>query len=182
MGATPEQQPAAHDFSRGVITHKTTETVSTVLRKRDHKMSHSLTRIWIHSVFGTKNRQPLLKDGMRENLFTHIREEIESLGGGVRIVNGTRDHIHVLFLLPKELSIAQIMKSIKGGSSHWVNQGDMISVKFAWQVGYGGFSVSESIVSRVEKYIQEQEKHHRNMSFVEEYEQLMKNHNLHINH
>jgi len=145
-------------------------------------MSHALTRMWIHAVFGTKNRQPLLKDEMRGTLFAHIKEDLEAQGCGVRIINGTRDHTHVLFLLPKELAIAQIMKSIKGESSHWINQGDMIAAKFAWQVGYGAFSVSESMVSKVENYIRNQAEHHKKMTFTEEYERLLKNHNLSINH
>jgi len=119
---------------------------------------------------------------MREYLFTHICDEMEKTGCGVRIINGTRDHIHALFLLPKELSIAQIMKSIKGESSHWINQSDLITIKFSWQVGYGGFSVSESLVGKVEKYIRNQEEHHRTLTFAEEYERLRKNHNLQINH
>ncbi len=145
-------------------------------------MSHSLTRIWIHTVFSTKDRQPLLKDTMRANLYSHIQAELEEQGCGVRIINGTNDHIHILFLLSKEHSIAQIMKSIKGESSHWINQGNLIPVKFAWQVGYGGFSVSESIVAKVEKYIRNQKEHHKTMTFAEEYEKLLKNHNLAINH
>ena len=145
-------------------------------------MRHSLTRIWIHGVFGTKHRQGLLRDDMRTDLLNHIRDEMEKIGCGVRCINGTRDHIHVLFLSPKELSIAQIMKSIKGESSHWINQGDRAKVKFAWQVGYGGFSVSESMVSRVKKYIQNQAEHHRTMTFREEYELLVKNHHVQINH
>ncbi|MBC8192581.1 MAG: IS200/IS605 family transposase [Candidatus Marinimicrobia bacterium] len=145
-------------------------------------MSHSLTRIWVHGILGTKYRQPLIKNVIREDLFTHIQAQMEMIGCGVRCINGTHDHIHVLFLLPKEHSIAQIMKSIKGESSHWINQGDKIATKFAWQVGYGGFSVSESIVPKVEKYIRNQEKHHRTMTFRNEYELLVKNHNLHINH
>ena len=145
-------------------------------------MSHSLTRIWIHAVFSTKDRQPLLKDKMRASLLAHIQEELEDQGCGVRIINGTNDHIHVLFLLSKEHSIAQIMKSIKGESSHWINGGDLIPQKFAWQVGYGGFSVSESIVNKVEKYIRDQQEHHRTMTFAEEYQKLLTNHNLAINH
>jgi len=145
-------------------------------------MSHSLTRIWIHSILGTKHRQPLLKDDMREDLFTHIQEEMEKTGCGVRIINGTRDHLHALFLLPKECSIAQIMKSMKGESSHWINQEDLITIKFSWQVGYGAFSVSESIVGKVENYIRYQEEHHRTLTLAEEYDRLMKNHNLYINH
>jgi len=145
-------------------------------------MSHSRTRIWIHSVFGTKNRQPLLNADMRTVLIPHIQEELENQSCGVRIVNGTSDHIHVLFLLPKARTIAEIMKSTKGESSHWINRADLLMIKFAWQVGYGSFSVSESVVARVAKYIHNQEEHHRRMSFAEEYELLLKNHGLLINH
>ncbi len=145
-------------------------------------MSHSLTRIWIHSVFGTKGRRSLIKDDIRKELFLHIQQEMEKTGCGVRSINGTSNHIHALFLLPRELSIAQVMKSIKGESFHWVNQNDMIHAKFAWQVGYGGFSVSESAVGKVEYYIQNQQEHHRTMTFLEEYERLMENHKLLINH
>jgi len=145
-------------------------------------MSHSLARIWIHSILGTKGRRPLIKDEIRKDLFLHIQQEMEKIGCGVRGINGTNNHIHMLFLLPKTLSMAQVMKSIKGESSHWVNQNDMINVKFAWQVGYGAFSVSESILSKIQNYIQNQQEHHRTMTFLEEYERLLKNHNLLINH
>ncbi|MCF7823350.1 MAG: IS200/IS605 family transposase [Candidatus Marinimicrobia bacterium] len=116
-------------------------------------MSHSLPRVWIHGVFGTKYRQPLLKDDIREDLMRHIRVEMEKMGCGVRCINGTPDHIHVLFLLPRNLSLAQVMKSVKGESSRWMNQNKTVLGNFSWQVGYGVFSVSESAVKRVERYI-----------------------------
>jgi len=67
---------------------------------------------------------------------------------------------------------------MKGESSRWINQEDFLSIKFAWQVGYGAFSVSESIVPRVERYIRNQAKHHQTKSFAVEYQRLMDNHNL----
>ena len=70
--------------------------------------------------------------------------------------------------------MANVMKMVKGESSHWVNQQDFLHKKFAWQTGYGGFSVSESLLEKVETYIKNQEEHHRKMTFQEEYERFMK--------
>ena len=141
-------------------------------------MSHSLTEIWIHGIFGTKDRQPLLNTDIRKDIHLHLQKRLEDMDCGVRIVNGTNDHVHQLFLLSKEFSIAQVMKSIKGETSHWINQKDLMKMKFCWQVGYGAFSVSESDVDRVEQYVKNQEEHHRKMTFKEEYERFMNLHNL----
>jgi REP element-mobilizing transposase RayT len=144
-------------------------------------MSHSLTKIWIHGIFGTKNRKHLIHADITKDVHIHLQERLEEMDCGVRIINGTSNHVHTLFLLSKEYSIAQVMKSIKGETSHWINQGDLVQSKFSWQVGYGGFSVSESDVKKVERYIKNQEMHHRKMTFKEEYEKFMKLHNLAIN-
>ena len=147
-------------------------------------MSHSLTKLWIHGIFGTKDRRPLLVDTIIKDVHSHLQEKLEEMDCIVRIINGTSDHVHQLFLLSREVSIAQVMKSIKGETSHWINQEDIVQSKFSWSrlVGsYGAFSVSESEVGKVERYIRTQEKHHRKMTFKEEYERFMKLHNLEIN-
>ena len=144
-------------------------------------MSHSLTKLWVHGVFGTKNRQPLLQDKFRKQVVNQIQSNLAELGCKVRIINGTKDHLHVLFLLAQDKSISQIMKNIKGSSSHWINQNDFLNVKFSWQVGYGACSVSESDVKKVEDYITNQEEHHRKMTFAEEYMRFMKLHGLDVN-
>jgi len=147
-------------------------------------MSHSLTKLWIHGIFGTKDRRPLLVNAIRKNVHNHLQDKLEEMDCNVRIINGTSDHVHLLFLLSREVSIAQIMKSVKGETSHWINQEDIVKSKFSWSrlVGrYGAFSVSESEVGKVERYIQTQEENHRKMTFKEEYERFMKLHNLEIN-
>lgn len=78
------------------------------------------------------------------------------------------DHIHILFLLSPKFSNGDIFKNVKGESSHWINQSSLTKNKFAWQTGYGAFSVSESMVNEVEKYIANQKEHHRKMTFEEE--------------
>jgi REP element-mobilizing transposase RayT len=144
-------------------------------------MSHSLTKIWIHAICGTKDREPLIRPDIEDLLHEHIRCHLsEDLNCGVRILNGTIDHIHILFLLDPNYAVKDILKNIKGESSHWINEQNLLRVKFAWQTGYGAFSVSESNVTDVEKYIKNQKEHHRKLTFMEEYDQFMKKHGLAI--
>ena len=95
-------------------------------------MSHSFTKIWIHTIFGTKDRLPLLKDDFSSHVYEHISDQLEELGCETRIINGTVDHIHILFSLNPDKTVSQIVKSIKGESSHWINQQDFLNAKFAW--------------------------------------------------
>jgi REP element-mobilizing transposase RayT len=142
-------------------------------------MSHSLTKIWIHAVFGTKEREGLIGSNFKKALYAHIMSHlVESFGCRVRIINGTGDHVHVLFLLDPNHALKDILQNIKGESSHWINQQNLLQGKFAWQTGYGAFSVSESVVKDVERYIKNQKNHHLKMTFKEEYERLMKKHGL----
>ena len=141
-------------------------------------MSHSLTKIWIHAVWSTKDRFHFLESKKRKKIIDHLKTKLEESECGVRIINGTEDHLHALFLLNPNKSIKDIMKNIKGECSHWINQNNFYKIKFSWQVGYGAFSVSESLMKKVEQYIKNQKEHHRKMSFQEEWELLLKNHNM----
>jgi putative transposase len=144
-------------------------------------MSHSLLKIWIHGVFGTKDRTSLIKDTFEKELYTHIKEKLEKeLDCKVRIINGTEDHVHILFLLSPNFTLKDIFQNVKGESSHWINQSDFIKYKFAWQTGYGAFSVSESMVKDVEKYIANQKEHHRKITFKEEIELFIEKYGLKI--
>ena len=110
-------------------------------------------------------------------LFGFIQNQLKGLGCPVRIVNGIPDHVHCLFLLSMEHSVAEIVKQIKGSSSHFINQQEMLDAKFAWQTGYAAYSVSESLVDKVFEYIKNQKQHHLRRSFLDEYEELIKLHN-----
>jgi len=134
-------------------------------------MSHSLLKVWIHAIFSTKDRTLLIKTTFEEQLHTHLKEKLErELDCKVRIINGTEDHLHILFLLSSNFTLKDIFQNVKGESSHWVNQSDFIKYKFAWQTGYGAFSVSESKVIDVEKYIVNQKEHHKKITYKEEIE------------
>ena len=138
-------------------------------------MSHSLLKIWIHGVFGTKDRTSLINNTFEVKLYNHIKQKLEEdLDCKVRAINGTDDHIHLLFQLSPKFSVGDIFKNIKGESSHWINQLDFIHTKFAWQIGYGAFSVSESVVNDVENYIKDQKDHHKKMTYEEEVELFIK--------
>ena len=100
------------------------------------------------------------------------------MGCPVKIINGMPDHVHCLFLLNGQKSIADVIKQVKGSTSHWVNEQNLISEKFAWQTGYGAFSVSESQLSKVFQYIRNQKIHHAKTSFSKEYEEFIKLHGL----
>ncbi len=144
-------------------------------------MSHSFTKIWIHTIFSTKDRVPLLKDHFSDQIYVHINGQLSDLGCVVRLINGTEDHLHILFLLSPDKTIAQVIKAIKGESSHWINQQDFLNAKFTWQVGYGAFSVSESNVKGVENHIRRQEEHHLRITFQEEYERFIQKYGLGTN-
>lgn len=144
-------------------------------------MSHSLLKIWIHGVFGTKDRTSLIYNTFEKQLHLHIKEKLENeLDCKVRIINGTEDHIHLLFLLSPGFNIKNIFQNIKGESSHWINQSSLIKNKFAWQTGYGAFSVSESMVKEVEKYIDNQKEHHTKMTYEEEIKLFIKKYELKV--
>lgn len=144
-------------------------------------MSHSLLKIWIHGVFGTKDRTSLIYNTFEKQLHLHIKEKLENeLDCKVRIINGTEDHIHLLFLLSPGFNIKNIFQNIKGESSHWINQSSLIKNKFAWQTGYGAFSVSESMVKEVEKYIDNQKEHHTKMTYEEEIKLFIKKYGLKV--
>lgn len=137
-------------------------------------MSHSFTRIWIHTVLGTKDRQPFIRPEFESALHEHIKHHLEEdFDCPVRAINGVPDHIHVLLLLSPNHSVKDLLQNAKGESSHWANQQDFTKLKFAWQTGYSAFSVSESGVLEVQRYIENQKLHHQKRTYVEECEELI---------
>ena len=141
-------------------------------------MSQTYYKIWIHLVWSTKDRQPLLKKAFRQRVFQHIQEKAEAESVWMDTINGVEDHVHSLISLNPKYAISDVVNKLKGESSHWINSEDFLRVKFAWQRGFSAFSVSESGVDRVRKYIQNQETHHRKQAFREEVEKLYKLHRI----
>jgi REP element-mobilizing transposase RayT len=137
-------------------------------------MPHSFNKIWIHAIWSTKNREPLISKFIEQKVYQYISEQLRAQGCPVRIINGMPDHIHCLFLLNPQKSIAEVVKQAKGSSSHFVNQNNLISEKFAWQIGYAAYSVSESVIEKVFNYIKNQKHHHQKKTYQQEYDEFLK--------
>ena len=130
-------------------------------------------KIWIHLVWTTKNRQPLLTADTRQQIFRHILENARTKGIYIDHINGYTEHVHCLVSLSSGQTIDKIMMLIKGESSCWINKNNLFRQKFEWQEEYFAVSVSESAVDRVRAYIRNQEEHHRIRSFQEEYDEFL---------
>lgn len=137
-------------------------------------MPHSYNKIWIHAIWATKERAPLILQSVEQKVYQFISNELREQGCPVRIINGMPDHIHCLFLLNPQKSIAEIIKQIKGSSSHFINQSNLIVDKFSWQTGYASYSVSESVVDKVYQYIKNQKAHHQKKTLQQEYDEFLK--------
>ena len=141
-------------------------------------MSSTLTNLIYHVVFSTKGRLNLMEPNSKEDLFAYICGIVKGEGGAVLNIGGTMDHLHILFKSPPRISISELMKKIKGNSSKWMNEKHIGANKFKWQIGYGAFSVSESIVPKVSEYIGNQEEHHRKFTFRQEFLLLLEKHKV----
>ncbi len=137
-------------------------------------MPHSFNKIWIHAIWATKFRAELIDFSIEKQVYDFIYQELVELGCPVRIINGMPDHIHALFLLNPNKSVADVIKQIKGSSSHSINGGDFMVEKFSWQTGFAAFSVSESQVEKVYNYIKNQKTHHLNQTSQEELDEYIK--------
>lgn len=131
-------------------------------------------KIWVHIVFGTKNKDPLLLKETREKVIAHILENAKSKGIFIECINGSFDHLHILISLGSEENIAKVVNLIKGEASYWINKNKITKTKFEWADEYFAVSVSESQVDVLRKYIRNQEEHHKKKSFTEEYNEFMK--------
>ena len=139
---------------------------------------HSYSRCWLHLIRGTLNRQRLLNKAAAARVSPALTEYAESKGIYMKINHVNADHVHALVNLPTGLSIEELVQLLKGSSSHWINSNDLITGKFAWGRGYGAFSVSQSNVGRVARYIADQEEHHRIRTFAEELKEFIDRHGL----
>lgn len=127
-----------------------------------------MLKIWVHLVWSTKWRKPLLLKCIRNNIFRHIRENARKQNIHIDFINGHFDHVHILVSLNAEQTIAKTVKLIKGESARWINLNRLTKETFEWQGRYYAVSVSESDINRVRNYIKNQEQHHVQKTFLEE--------------
>ena len=136
-------------------------------------MANTYTQIHIQTVFTVQNRQCLIGNKWKDELYKYITGIIQNYDHKVLQINGMPDHIHILIGMRTTQSLSDLMKKVKQDSSKWINNKGFIKVRFSWQAGFGAFSYSKSHIPRVINYIKNQENHHKKISFVDEYLDLM---------
>jgi putative transposase len=139
---------------------------------------HSYSRVWLHLVWATLERRPLLNKAAAAKLSAHLTKYAEEKKIYMKINFVNADHVHALVDLPTSVSIEEMMQLFKGGSSHWINQNGLIPGKFAWGRGYGAFSVSHSGVEEVGRYVADQANHHLKRTFSDELRLLVERYGL----
>ena len=140
-------------------------------------MAHTFTNLLSHVVFSTKDRSALLTPNLRADMLAYLGGIVRKLRGKVIESNARPDHVHCLLSLPLALAVAEVLRVLKSNSSWWAHE-TRGQTAFAWQTGYGTFSVSQSNVATVVKYIRHQEQHHGKLSFQEEFIALLKRHGI----
>ena len=131
-------------------------------------------KVYIHFVWSTKNRVPFLSTKeMRQKVWNHIRENAKEKNIFIDFINGYDDHCHCLVSLGVDQTIEKVMQLIKGESSFWINKQNLTPEKFEWQDEYFAVSVSESMIDKVRNYIKNQEEHHKQKTFQEEYDEFI---------
>ena len=141
-------------------------------------MSHTYSQILVHLVFSTKDRTPLLRDIFRDPLHAIIGGIVENRGGTLLLAGSVADHIHLFLAHPRTVSPADLVRDIKAVSSKWVNDNDPATRNFAWQTGYGMFSVSPSHSDAVRQYLANQAEHHKHETFQDEYRRLLEKYGI----
>lgn len=141
-------------------------------------MPHSYTSITFHIVFSTLNRVPQIDAALEERLYPYLGGILRELGGKLLSVNGVDDHVHLLASLSATKSVSEVVGKVKGSSSKWIHDTFPDRADFAWQRGYGAFSVSQSQIARVTAYIERQKLHHATVSFREEFLDLLRRHGI----
>jgi REP element-mobilizing transposase RayT len=141
-------------------------------------MGQSLVKNYIHIVFSTKNRIALIKPPFEKELHAYLGGVCKKLDCQPIKVGGYTDHIHILCMLSKKITLMKLLEELKSHSSKWMKTRDITLKKFYWQDGYGAFSVNPTDVEKIISYIENQHEHHRKKTFQEEYRAFLKKYNV----
>jgi putative transposase len=153
---------------------------SPALKGRDTqtRMPQSLAKIIVHLVYSTKNRERVLTEQIRDELHRYTGGILRELGSPALLINSVEDHVHIVFSLTRTRTISEIVEAVKIGTSKWLKTKGSEFSQFHWQSGYGVFSVSQSNLDDVLKYVANQPEHHRRKTFQEEYRELLKRYQI----
>ena len=141
-------------------------------------MPQSLSRVIVHMVFSTKHRFPFIDEAFEKEMYAYLASVLKTDGHVPIKIGGTEDHVHLMFGQSRTISVAKTVENLKSSSSKWAKtKGGNLS-EFAWQLGYGIFSVSPTDTDGLEKYIANQRDHHKSLSFQDEYRALLNEHGI----
>ncbi len=141
-------------------------------------MGQSLSQLYVHLTFGVKGRKPLITLEIEDRLHAYIIGILKDLESPSLITNSAYDHIHILFRLSKNITLAKVVEEVKKSSSRWIKDLPGGSPNFKWQIGYGAFSVSSSKVEIVKRYIKNQKVHHSKRTYKDEIEEFIKEYDI----
>lgn len=141
------------------------------------QMAQSLSRILVHVVFSTKNRVPMIRADIAPALFAYMAGILAQIQCPALQVGGTTDHVHILLVLHRTVTVAKAVERVKTGSCVWMKRERGCSV-FAWQAGYGAFSIGASQIGTVTEYIKSQTTHHQRVSFQDEFRMFLKRYQI----
>ena len=136
-------------------------------------MANTYTQIYIQTVFSVQNRISLISPEWQVELFKYITGIVQNNGHKLIAINGMPDHLHILIGMKPNQSLSDLMQDVKGDSSKWIHKKGFVRGRFEWQTGFGGFSYSISQLDSVVRYINNQVKHHKAKTFIEEYKDFL---------
>jgi putative transposase len=141
-------------------------------------MPQSLSAILIHLVFSTKHREPFITPAVETELHPYMATVFRELKSPSLAINGTSDHLHILFSLGRVIKVADLVEEIKTESSKWIKTKGREFRNFHWQAGYGAFSIEQSNVGALKRYVRNQKLHHRHITFQDEYRKFLKSYGI----
>jgi REP element-mobilizing transposase RayT len=137
-------------------------------------MPNTYTQIYLHIVFAVKGRENIILDTWEEQLFKYISGIINNNKQKLYVINGYKDHIHLLVSISPDCKISDLIRDVKSSSTNWINENNFVKGRFYWQTGFSAFSVSQSQLKKTIQYIENQKIHHQKVSFKNEYISLLK--------
>ena len=141
-------------------------------------MPQSLSNILLHFVFSTRNREPLIYPELEPELYAYIAAIHKNMACPLLKIGGTENHLHIFCRLERVVTVSKLLEEVKKSSSKWIKEKDQRLARFAWQAGYGAFSIGMSNVDALKAYIVQQKDHHRHRSFEDEYRELLKKYHV----
>jgi REP-associated tyrosine transposase len=141
-------------------------------------MPQSLSSVLIHLIFSTKNREPFLNTSIESELHPYMASIFRGLKSPSLALDGTPDHLHILFSLSRVIKIADLVEEVKTDSSKWIKTKGPEFTNFHWQKGYGAFSIGQSQITTLKRYIARQKLHHQRNSFQDEYRKFLKTYGI----